>query len=162
MKIIKTAKYIKISENWKDVPGELNIEIAVGEMDELYDISHDRNLPKGLESAILETVPIDIIRQGNVELSVDFQSSGLNEPASMHGGTDQLGWPAQNEEERLVEKASIFVNGKIIGFLPPEANSIIEQAYAKEINNIGLDRDSEEDLRGDYENDLRKDEPGRF
>jgi hypothetical protein len=162
MKIIKTAKYIKLSEDWKDIPGEFNIEIAVGEFDELYDISHDRDISERLESEITRIIPLDIIKQqGNIELSVDFKSSGMDEPASMHGGPDHLGWPAQNEEERLVKKVSVFVNGKVVGVLNPEANGIIEQEYAREINDIGIDHDSE-DLRGDYEYDLSKDEPGRF
>ena len=161
MKIIKTAKYNKLSENWKDVPGELNIEISVGELDELYDISHDRDIPEGLESAILEIVPLDIIRRRNIELSVDFKSSGMNESASMYGGPDLLGWPDQNDEERLVEKVSVFVDGKVVGILPPEVNGIIEQEYAREINGIEIDREDEYS-RGDYEYDLEKDEPGRF
>jgi len=161
MKIIKTAKYIKLSDNWKDIPAELNIEISVGEFDELYDISHDRDLPEGLESAILEIVPLDIIKGGNVELSVDFQSSGMDEPASMYGGPDQLGWPAQNDEERLVKKVSVFVDGKVVGALPPEVNGIIEQEYAREINGTEIDREDEYS-RGDYEYDLRKDEPRGF
>jgi len=53
------------------------------------------------------------------------------------------------------------VGGQLVGELDPQHLGIVEREYQKEINEAEMNVDSDEDLRGDYEFDLMKDE-GRF
>ena len=167
MKIIKTAKYLRKEavERWNKVPGSFSIEINIGEEGNLFDITNDIDLSGQLQSAIIKdvsTIPIRLDSEDQIELVIDFESTGYRDPGSMHGGPDQLGWPPEGDDERIVTNVTLIVNGKPIGELSDEVKKTIEGEYEDIINEIDLDYDSEEDLRVDYEYDLRKDEPGRF
>lgn len=41
------------------------------------------------------------------ELVIHWLSSGYHEPASVHGGPDHLGWPAEGSEDRELEYAEL-------------------------------------------------------
>lgn len=66
---------------WSNVPGEWSIEFC----------SCD-------EHGIL-----------GAELVISFVSSGYDQPMSMYGGPDRLGWPAEHEDERTFESAELRI-----------------------------------------------------
>ena len=160
MKIIKTSKYIKISERWKDSPGDIVINLLESWTDGVYDDSNDKDISETLSSIILKIVPIEVIKQGNTEMIIDFTSSGYNDPGRTHG-PPETSYPPESSDERSVESVKFLVNGKLVGELPKEYIGIVEQEYQQEISQTNIDVYSREDQRADYEFDLGKDE-GRF
>jgi len=167
MKIIKTKKYAQISQGrWNKTPGELYIEIQEGSMGGIYDITNDRYMSSELSLAISESVPFEKIKQNHgIELAIDFSSSGYNDPGSMYGGPDNVGYPPEGEDERTVTSVKLLLDGALIGSLSEDSknvNRIVEQEYTEEMKNADLDIEYDEDPRGDYEYDLSKDEPRRF
>ncbi len=161
MKIIKTAKYVKAQKSrWTNSPGELIVNFDVGEMEEIYDISNDKDISGEMSAAILSILDLDTIRQGDTEMIIDFSSSGHNDPGRSHGPVEQSYAP-ESSDERLVKRVTFLVGGQLVGELDPQHLGIVEREYQKEINEAEMNVDSDEDLRGDYEFDLMKDE-GRF
>jgi len=169
MRIIKTKKYAQMSQNrWDNSPGEIYVELIIGEDGNLYDITNDKDISRSLKLEIIKFVrriPIRLNRGSQIELAIDFSSSGYDDPGSMHGGLDQLGYPPEGEDERTVTSVKLLLDGKLIGSLSEgskNVNHIVEQEYAKEIKNADTDRGHDEDSMADYEYDLGKDEPGRI
>jgi len=137
MKTIKTAKYIRISEKWSDSPGEIYIELAPGPEGEVYDITNDKNLSRVISSAIYKILPQGLRTlertDSNIEMAIDFSSSGYSSPGSMYGPAE-TSYPPESDEERKVTSVSILLNGKFIGSLPDELNAFVQQEYQKEID----------------------------
>jgi len=57
--------------------------------------------------------------------NIDFtvHCTGYYEPASMYGGTDQIGWPAEGEETREIVSVRTWSNGVEIALTPDQANA---------------------------------------
>ena len=63
MKIIKTSKYIKKTarvKKWDNTPGEVYIELAIGEENNLYDATNDKDISDSLELEIIKFLALDI------------------------------------------------------------------------------------------------------
>ena len=158
MKIIKTAKYVKAQQNrWTDSPSELIVNLDVGEMEEIYDISNDKDISGEMSAAILSILDLDTIRQGDTEMIIDFASSGYNDPGRIHGPVE-TSYPPESSDERTVKRVTFLVGGQLVGELPPQLLRTVEQEYQKEINESEMDTYSDDDRRGDFEFDQRRDE----
>ncbi len=83
------------TQRWKNVPGQLYIEISVDE-DGIWDCHNDIELPM-----------LAPFMNGQVNLTVNFLCSGFYEPASMFGGPHNLGYPEEGEDERLLDSATL-------------------------------------------------------
>ena len=164
MKIIKTAKYIKMSQKsrWSGSPGELYVELTPGSMGGIYDLTNDKDLSEEITSVIYSALPRGrrtMEQTGTVEMAIDFTSSGYSDPGSTYD--PETSYPPEGSEEKTVTSVKFLVNGELAGELPKELNRLVQQEYEIEINEVNLDYDSSEDINADYEYDLRKDE-GRF
>jgi hypothetical protein len=159
MKIIKTEKYAQLAQKsrWTDSPSSITVNFDVGEMDEIYDISNDKDISGEMSAAILSVLDLDTIKRGDTEMIIDFSSSGHNDPGRPHGPVEQS-YPPESSDERNVQNVTFLVGGQAVGELPPQQLWIAEQEYKKEINEAEMDIYSDEDRRGDYEFDMRRDE----
>ena len=158
MKIIKTAEYIKAQKSrWTDSPSELIVNLDVGEMEEIYDMSYDKDLSGEISAAILSVLDLDTIRQGDAEMTIDFASSGYNDPGRPHGPVE-TSYPTESSDERTVKGVTFLSGGQLVGELNPQFFGIVEQEYQKEINEAAIDTYSDDDRRGDFEFDQRRDE----
>jgi len=158
MKIIKTAKYtIAQQSRWTDSPSELIVSLDVGEMEEIYDMSYDKDISGEMSAAILSVLDLDTIKQGDAEMIIDFASSGYNDPGRP-GGPVETSYPPESSDERTVKGVTFLSGGQLVGELNPQLFGTVEQEYQKEINEAAMDTYSDEDRRGDYEFDMRRDE----
>ncbi len=73
------------------------------------------------------------------EIVINFASSGYHEPASMYGGSDGTGWPAEGDDERLLTKVTIHIDGKDIGTLPKEVSQRLFEMFATKVKAAELD-----------------------
>jgi hypothetical protein len=157
MKIIKTAKYVKTQSRWTDSPSELVVNFDIGEMEEIYDMSYDKDISAEMSGAILSVLNLDTIRRGDAEMIIDFASSGYNDPGRP-GGPVETSYPPEGADERTVKGVTFLSGGQLAGELNPQFFGIVEQEYQKEINEAAIDTYSDEDRRGDYDFDLMRDE----
>ena len=62
----------------------------------------------GWEDKDGKVLPLFLRKNVNeIEIVIDFESSGHHQDASMYGGADHLGWPADDEDERTLIKVEI-------------------------------------------------------
>jgi len=164
MRIIKTAKYIKAQKSrWTGSPGEIYVELIPGSMGGVYDITNDKDLSEEIASAIYAALPRGrrtMEQTGSVEMAIDFTSTGYSDPGSTYD--PETSYPPESSDERTVKSVKFLVDGKLAGELPKEFNRIVQQEYQREMDEADMEIDSDQDLKADYEYDLRKDEPGRF
>jgi|TARA_Y100000034_G_C6903283_1_gene418429 hypothetical protein len=85
--------------SWSNVPGQISVELYLGEDGKLYCAHDDKKAPD-------ELIPIvKLDADDTVELVIEFASTGYHEPSSMYGGPDNLGHPAEWDDERLLTSA---------------------------------------------------------
>lgn len=111
-----------MKRKWNKVPGKIRIELYRHE-GAIYDARKDRKLPAFLNGL-----------QDDAELVIDFTSSGYYDPGSMYGGPDNLGYPPEGDDERLLVNAEI--NGL---FLTPEQQGELFEFFRDEIEAEELD-----------------------
>lgn len=73
------------TNSWKNVPGQTFVEISIVD---------------GLPSD--DDGPVDLPVAQDGELVIEWESSGYYSPMSMYGGTDNLGHPAEGDDERMI------------------------------------------------------------
>ena len=74
-------------------------------------------------------------------VEIVFRSIGHYQPASMYGGPDGRGWPAEGEDERTMESLKAFNEaGQQLPLFPEDADAIFE-SFSKEIHACELPRD---------------------
>lgn len=83
---------------WRNVAGTYSIEIYTHEL-RAYD-TDDQEL-----SCLSAFCFVHGIADG--ELIIEFNSSGYNDPGSMYGGPDNLGYPPEGDDERLLDACYI-------------------------------------------------------
>lgn len=103
---------------WKHVPGTFSIELDVLDFGEdcesLGVVEIDTDIP--LPAFLMEHVAL----HEDCELVIEFESSGSHTEASMYGGPDRMGWPAEHEEERTLRQAYITPDGGSTKRFPPQ------------------------------------------
>lgn len=91
MKVIKTASYDKIASKWRDVPGSIQISSSELEGD--------------LGDSILQKLPEN--DKSDYMVTIEFSSTGYDDPGSMYGGKDHLGWAPEGEDTREITQINI-------------------------------------------------------
>jgi hypothetical protein len=112
-----------------DESGTCSIEVVLEE-GELWDIATEKPIPAFLVPFLGDALDAEII--------IDFRAKGYYEPASMYGGPDNLGWPAEGDEERLLDEVYLKVDDKKIN-LPEEIQQKVFDHYEDEIENEEID-----------------------
>ena len=73
-----------------------------------------------------------------IELDIHFQSSGYHLPASMYGGSQNTGWPAEHEDEREIKCIKVTAGAKELE-LPEETIDEIVFDFEDLIKDAELD-----------------------
>lgn len=115
--------------SWKNIPGCTSVEIGYDANGNLFDLHTDKDLGEEFKE-LKQFVPAD-----GCEIVIYFLSSGFHTPASNYGGPDGRGWPAEGEEERVLENCTI--NGKT---LPRALERALFEHYESQINETDIDR----------------------
>ena len=67
------------------------------------------------------------------QLEITFLSSGESWPASMYGGADHMGWPAEHSEDRHVIQALLYRDEETI-MLPECLHNPLYEQYMDQID----------------------------
>jgi hypothetical protein len=67
-------------------------------------VANDAELPDGLQRWVLEN------EEDWCELVIRFRSTGYSEPASMYGGPQNVGWPAEYDDERTLVDVQLVID----------------------------------------------------
>jgi len=157
MRKIETEQYIKLYKKafgTKRRSGSGTIIISIVSSTEdggWYDIENDRPIPSPLSEIISKISPSE-----SAEMEIEFSASGHSSPASMYGGSDNLGWEGEDEEERTIDAVNIYNDGQQVGRLPEDTFSMVEAMYTQEINEEDIDYAEPEDdydPREDYDDE---------
>jgi hypothetical protein len=117
---------------WKNVPGTYSFELVFdGKIRDW-----DGNAP-----FVFQKIK-PYFKENYGELIIHFLCSGYEDSGSMYGGPDNLGWPPESDEERILEKATF--NGIE---LPKELAEELFNEYETEIEKTEVDYSSNEDTR---------------
>ena len=73
-----------------------------------------------------------------VEVIIYFRSTGMSEPGSMYGGSDNLGWPPYAEDERILLWAEVLKDGLIPIVLPKGVADVLFNRFEDEIKEVEL------------------------
>lgn len=103
---------------WKNEKGQTLIEVTV-----IDGVPEDDNGP-------IEQLAGLATEDG--ELVIDWLSSGYYEPAKRWGGPDNLGHPAEGDEERTLERIYYSIAGKEIK-LPLEVQQSLFDKYLEQV-----------------------------
>jgi|APSaa5957512535_1039671.scaffolds.fasta_scaffold181764_1 hypothetical protein len=119
--------------SWSNVAGQFSIEIYVS-CKSVLDIN-DNIIPE-LQEQLLYFSDAD----DTAELIIDFRSSGYDDPGSMYGGPDNLGYAPEGDDERLLETAYLKLDDVELP-LTKEQQDLLFDRYSDEINDVELEED---------------------
>jgi len=95
---------------WSDVEWSLSIEVDVFTDPQHGDIWQDIDTRDTLPDSVTEELTA-LFKDGKIggvaEIVLTGTSSGYDDPGSMYGGTDHLGWPPEYEDIRICESACV-------------------------------------------------------
>lgn len=114
---------------WSNVPGMFSIEVTTA-----------NGLACELGGKPLPMLSGIIPPGDDLELIIEFKSSGYHQPMSMYGGPDRLGWPEEGEDERELVHAylSDWMNRRQIE-LPLDVQKKLFEHYADAIQEVELE-----------------------
>jgi hypothetical protein len=115
------------NSSWKNEPGQTLIEVTIVD-----------GVPTDEDGEIEQLTGL-VTEDG--ELVINWLSSGYYEPARMYGGPDNLGHPAEGDEERTLDKIYFSIpgggyysiEGKQIE-LPPEVQKSLFDKYSEKVD----------------------------
>lgn len=113
--------------SWNNIPGTFSVEIM--------------NIGGKVCETDCHDLPMlnDFVQPWkDLELIIEFVSSGTYQRASMYGGSDRLGWPEERSEDRELVRAYLL-DWKTEIELPVEVQQQLFEFYAKEIDAVELD-----------------------
>lgn len=74
------------------------------------------------------------------QLLISFLSSGYYMPASMHGGADHMGWPAEGDDERRIVGVVLHTDeGKREVEIPKELFDKLYEEFESDIDGVEMD-----------------------
>lgn len=124
---------------WNNVSGELKL-VLYRAGNELYDDA-DNEAPE----CLLPYVQDD---DSTYELVIDFVSSGYQRDAEMYGGPDNVGYPAEGEDDRNPECAHvIFTYYDVMG---PESGKMIPAKVERKPYKVELPKKVQDEVFGWY------------
>jgi hypothetical protein len=99
----------------------------------LIDERSDRTLPEPIQKYAVD------VGEDSAQFVIEFTSTGYHQDASMYGGPEHLGWPAEGSDDRKVQKIVLGMwNGTAITMTDEEA-SCLESFYRDDIYGADLD-----------------------
>ena len=119
--------------SWTNVAGQFSIEIYVDKK-QILDID-DNPIPELMPQRLYFSDEDDA-----AELIIDFRSSGYDDPGSMYGGPDNLGYAPEGDDERLLETAYLKLDDVELP-LTKEQQDLLFDRYSDEINDVELEED---------------------
>jgi len=133
---------------WRNVSGQFNIEITMIGNGKVFDVDgneinfvspclQSKSWIRRLANSLLRChTPVV---EG--ELTIDFLSSGFNDPGSMYGGPDNLGYPPEGDDERLYDDAYVTTCDGDTLQLTKEVGEQLFDFYTDQIHDIELECD---------------------
>jgi len=107
---------IIMNKSWNNVPGKTFIEITL-----------ENGIPQDDNGNVAEFhVPMD------GELVIEWVSSGYYSPKSMYGGPDNLGHPAEGDDERTLKRA-YYLADKVEHPIPLTSQKLLFTKYLSEV-----------------------------
>lgn len=119
--------------SWQNVNGQFSIEIYVHDS-AVWDIDNK-------ELTVLLPQRLFFCEDDTAELIIDFISTGYNDTGSIYGGPDNLGYPPEGDDERLLESACLLLNGVEL-ILTKKQQETLFGLYELAIDDVELDCDS--------------------
>jgi hypothetical protein len=121
--------------SWTNVAGQFSIEIYVDKK-QILDID-DNPIPELMPQRLYFSDEDDA-----AELIIDFRSSGYDDPGSMYGGPDNLGYPPEGDDERLLESAHLKLDGVELELTKEQQDKLFDR-YEDEIHDVELEAEDD-------------------
>lgn len=120
---------------WSNVAGQFSIEIYIADK-QILDIN-DNPIPELMPQSLYFSNEDD-----TAELIIDFTSSGYDDPGSMYGGPDNLGYPPEGDDERLLESAHLLLDDAELKLTKEQQDKLFDR-YEDEINDVELEAEDD-------------------
>jgi len=117
--------------SWSNVAGQFSIEVYL-----------DGDVVRDTDDKELKPLEGIVKLDDALELVIDFRSSGYHESASMYGGPDNLGWPEDYADERLLESAYL-TDGKTETKLTQAQQDQLFALYSDQIDEVEVEADND-------------------
>ena len=117
--------------SWSNVAGQFSIEVYL-----------DGDVVRDTDDKELKPLEGIVKLDDALELVIDFRSSGSHESASMYGGPDNLGWPEDYADERLLESAYL-TDGKTETKLTQAQQDQLFALYSDQIDEVEVEADND-------------------
>lgn len=126
-----------MKRSW-NVTDELPIELYVDEDGSTWDTD---------DNDITSILDLTVLGLEDAELVIEFTSEGYYDSGSMYGGPDNLGYPPEGDDERLLSEAYLCVNGERIKTfcLTKQTQQNLFDRYEDNIQDVEVDTDYEPD-----------------
>jgi len=108
-----------MKNKWKNAPGSFAIELEYQPEVGVFDLN-GKHLPM-----------LNGFLKSDGELIINWLSSGYYDSGSMYGGSDNLGWPPEGNDERTLNNAYIHADSTID--LPKEVQQALFDVYEEKI-----------------------------
>lgn len=122
-----------MKSKWSNVAGRFSIEAYVNN-GQVFDID-DNLIPELQPQALLFSNEDD-----PAEIVIDFTSSGYYDSGSMYGGPDNLGYPPEGDDERLLESATLEIDGVATQLTKEQQDKLFDR-YSDEIHDAEIESD---------------------
>jgi len=138
---LQNIKKVGRIERWEEIQGKFIVTLVFDKnLNQFADIDNVKDVAP---TVLREIEQLLLLNKQNkdveIEMVMDFYSTGYSDPGSMYGGPDHLGYPPESEDERRVKTVTVFVNGNVIGTLSPRAIKELENDYYEQIQNTEID-----------------------
>lgn len=117
-----------MKSKWSNVAGQFTVEVYLDD-EVVRDAHNDKEIKPlagyvGLDDAY--------------ELVIDFRSSGYYDSGSMYGGADNLGYPPESDDERLLECAYLTDGNEKVK-LPQATQDALFDLFLDKIEDVEID-----------------------
>lgn len=123
---------------WRNVRGTLSINLARQGNELIEEDGNDR-------LSFLLPLIADVGENELLELVIEFTSTGEDDPGSMYGGADNLGWPPCLTDERAITTIYIERGDKSRAVVPESKWWLISDFFCNAIDAAELDPPPERD-----------------
>lgn len=119
---------------WSNVAGRITFDLEYdAEKRQWFDISREKLPPLEMVPRYDDGTAVPQQHGQEMDVVVDFLSSGYDLPMSMYGGRDHVGWPAEHEDERIVQCISMTMGAVTVRIKGKKACQAVFDAYEDEI-----------------------------
>tara|TARA_Y100000034_G_scaffold114215_1_gene150057 strand:- start:1193 stop:1840 length:648 start_codon:yes stop_codon:yes gene_type:complete len=130
------------SRSWSGVYGNITVELYIPEeTNEIVEEGNDTAVPNDVSAFIMQHFsslganPSD----HTMEISIDYESSGYYDPGVHTLSNGDPGYPPEGEDERIVNGATLIIDGKTKIQMPKELFQTIQERWGPSIDDDDLD-----------------------